>query len=254
MRTKLLTVAMAVAFSGLMMSAGTAMAADAATASKPAAVATTSTTVLGAREYAIAEIAAFAASDQQDKLKDSLVKALEQGMTINELKAVLVQMYAYCGFPRSLTALSTFMALVNELKAAGIVDEQGREPSKLPEGTDMLAHGTATQTEVCGRPVKGPIYDFCPEIDYFLKDHLFGDVFANDLLSHKDREIATIAALSSLPAPIQLNGHYNISLNVGWTPEQLKDFANYVEKNVGSKAGEVAHAVLEQVLAAKAAK
>lgn len=216
---------------------------------KPAAQATTSASVLGAREYAITEIASFAASDQQDRLKAAIVKALEQGMTVNEIKAVLVQMYTYCGFPRSLTALASFMALENERKAAGIEDEQGREPIPVPKGTDMLAQGTAVQTKVCGFPVKGPLFDFCPEIDFYLKAHLFGDVFANDLLSHKDREIATIAALSSLPAPNQLNSHYQISMNAGWTPEQLKDFANYVEKHVGSKAGEVAHTVLEQVLA-----
>ena len=43
-------------------------------------------------------------------------------------------------------------------------------------------------------------------------------------------------------------------MNVGWTPEQLQDFANYVEKNVGSAEGEVAQSVLKQVLAAKQGK
>ena len=63
-----------------------------------------------------------------------------------------------------------------------------------------------------------------------------------------------MAVPASLPAPIQLNAHYNISMNVGWTPEQLQDFANYVEKNVGSAEGEVAQSVLKQVLAAKQGK
>lgn len=252
MRAKFL--AMAVAMSGFMMSAEAAADATAVNDAKPAAVATTSTTVLGAREYAITSIAAFAANNKQDDLKVALGKALDQGMTVNEIKDVLVQMYAYCGFPRSLTALGTFMALVEERKAQGINDEVGREATPLPEGTNIHELGTATQTEVCGGPVSGPLYDFCPDADRYLKDHLFGDVFASDLLTHKDREIATIAALASLPAPIQLNAHYNISMNVGWTPEQLQDFANYVEKNVGSAEGEVAQSVLKQVLAAKQGK
>lgn len=34
-------------------------------------------------------------------------------ITINEIKEVLVQMYAYCGFPRSLNGINTFMTVVN---------------------------------------------------------------------------------------------------------------------------------------------
>ena len=92
MRAKFL--AMAVAMSGFMMSAEAAADATAVNDAKPAAVATTSTTVLGAREYAITSIAAFTANNKQDDLKVALGKALDQGMTVNEIKAVLEQMYA----------------------------------------------------------------------------------------------------------------------------------------------------------------
>lgn len=48
-------------------------------------------------------------------------------MTVNEVKEVLVQMYAYCGFPRSLNGINTLIAVLDERKAAGIVDEIGRD-------------------------------------------------------------------------------------------------------------------------------
>ena len=44
-------------------------------------------------------------------------------MTVNEIKEILVHLYAYAGFPRSLNGINTFMALLNERQARGIEDE-----------------------------------------------------------------------------------------------------------------------------------
>lgn len=48
------------------------------------------------------------------------MQGLEAGMTINEIKEILVQTYAYAGFPRSLRALQTFMSVLDNRKKAGI--------------------------------------------------------------------------------------------------------------------------------------
>lgn len=44
-----------------------------------------------------------------EKLQPALNDGLDSGMTVNEIKEILVQMYAYAGFPRSLNGISTFM-------------------------------------------------------------------------------------------------------------------------------------------------
>ena len=241
MRAKMF--ALAVAMSSFMMAAD--VFAAPAVEDKPAATATTSNTVLGTREYDIASIAAYVANGNQDLLKTAMTKGLEDGLTVNEIKDVLAQMYAYCGFPRALTALGTLTTLLDERKAQGISDVVGREATPLPEGTNIHELGTKVQTDLCGGPVNMAA---SPDLDRYLKDHLFGDIFASDLLSHKDREIATIAALASLPAPIQLNSHYRISMNAGWTQEQLQDFVSYMQKSVGEAEGKVAADVLAQFL------
>ena len=84
----------------------------------------------------------------------------------------------------------------------------------MPKGTNIRELGTKVQTELIGRPAAGPVYDFSPEIDTYLKEHLFGDIFASDVLDHQAREIATVSALASLPAPTQLRSHLNVCLNV----------------------------------------
>ena len=88
--------------------------------------------------------------------------------TVNEIKAVLEQMYAYTGFPRSLTALGVYVKLLDERKAAGLKDTLGREPTPLPQGIDLHQIGTKTQTELVGRPVAGPMYTFSPNIDMMI--------------------------------------------------------------------------------------
>ncbi|MFI5897573.1 carboxymuconolactone decarboxylase family protein [Actinoplanes sp. NPDC051513] len=108
-----------------------------------------------------------------------------------------MQMYAYAGFPRSLNALGTFKALLEQRRADGITDPAGDEPKPLPAGTNMLELGTANQTQLSGAPVSGPLFDFAPAIDRFLKTHLFGDIFSRDNLDRRSREIATVAALAT---------------------------------------------------------
>ena len=163
-------------------------------------------------------------------------------------------MYAYTGFPRSLTALGVYVKLLDELKAAGLKDTVGREPTPLPQGTDLFQIGTKTQTELVGYPVAGPVYTFSPNIDTYLKDHLFGAIFANDVLTRRAREHATESALAALPAPAQLRSHLNVCMNVGLSPEELSQFVDELKKNVGEREGKLARDTLKTVLETRRTK
>ena len=121
-------------------------------------------TALNAGQKSIAAAASYAARGNQAGLKQALTAGLEAGVTVNEFKEILVQVYAYCGFPRSLNALNTLMQLEEE---RGNGDEQGRLPSAKPEG-NSLDYGTENQTKLVGQPVRGKIYEFAPAIDEFL--------------------------------------------------------------------------------------
>ena len=177
------------------------------------------TNVLTTKEQKLAAIAAYSAKGNLTGLKNALAAGLDAGLTINEIKEILVQSYAYCGFPRSLNALGTFMALVNE---RGNKDPEGKLPSSLPEGKS-INFGTENQTKLCGAPVKGTLFEFAPAIDEYLKAHLFGDIFARDNVSWKTRELATIAMLAVIPgAEPQLKAHIGIGKNNGLTDEQIE--------------------------------
>jgi hypothetical protein len=109
------------------------------------------------------------ASSQMDKLNAALNQGLDAGLTINEAKEILVQLYAYTGFPRSLNALSELMKVVEARKQRGIEDVEGKEPV-APIPTGMNFAGSVPQTRPKSQaPVQGPLFDFAPVINHFCK-------------------------------------------------------------------------------------
>lgn len=186
---------------------------------------------LSGKEQKVVEIAMQTARGKMPELKKALVAGLEAGLTINEIKEVLVQLYAYCGFPRSLNALGNFMTLLSEREAQGIKDEIGSLPGPPPAGKS-LEFGTVNQTKLCGGPVKGALFEFAPAIDEYLKAHLFGDIFSRDNLDWRTRELATIAALAAMEGVDgQLSAHIAIGKHNGVTAAQVDWILEFVKSN-----------------------
>lgn len=188
---------------------------------------------LSARQQVIPLIAASMASSQMDKLNAALNQGLDAGLTINEAKEILIQLYAYTGFPRSLNALNELMKVVETRKQRGIEDIEGKAPiARIPVGDELRRVGTANQTKISGAPVQGPLFDFAPTINQFLQTHLFGDIFARDNLDWQSRELATVGALAATPGvEAQLLSHTRASLRVGLTAAQLRQLAQVLREH-----------------------
>ena len=186
---------------------------------------------LNTREQKIVRIAAYTAKGDMPNLKTALSAGLDAGLTVNEIKEVVTQLYAYCGFPRSLNALGIYMALVKE---RGGKDPEGKLPGALPSGKS-IEFGTANQTKLCGAPVKGALFEFAPVIDEYLKAHLFGDIFGRDNLDWRTRELATIAALAAMDGTeSQLNSHIRIGRRNGLTDMQIAEILEIDKSNTVS--------------------
>lgn len=136
--------------------------------------------VLTGREQAIVTIASYTGKGDLEHLKPALTEALEVGMTINEINEVLIHAYAYCGFPRSLRAIQTFMQVVDERKAKGMNDPVGREASAIKDNNSSYERGRDVLAEISGASIDAPKAGyavFAPTIERFLKEHLFADLF-----------------------------------------------------------------------------
>lgn len=211
----------------------------------------TAPTTLSAKQQAIAPITAAAAVGDLPRLNTALAQGLDAGLTISETKEILVQLYAYAGFPRSLNALGELMKVLEARRQRGVQDAPGREPATpIPTGKELLALGTANQTKLVGAPVKGPLFEFAPAIDEYLKTHLFGDIFARDNLDWPSRELATVGALAAIPGvESQLQSHMRISMNVGLSADQLRHLGDVLAQRGYSDAARRAREALDKQLA-----
>lgn len=216
--------------------------------SYPAFSQTEGVTMLNTTQKNIIPIVALTAIGDITNLKTALNEALDEGVTVNEVKEALVQTYAYAGFPRSLNGLTALMQVLETRQAAGKSGTQGRDASPIVPNVSMLELGTEIQTKVVGQPVSGPLYTFAPIIDQFLKSHLFGDIFARDVLDYQTREVATIAILATLPGlESQLQSHYGIGLNTGLSRDQLRQIVSILNEKLGADVGTRAETVLNQL-------
>ncbi|MGD9558868.1 MAG: carboxymuconolactone decarboxylase family protein, partial [Mangrovibacterium sp.] len=96
---------------------------------------------LSAKQQSIVQITALTAKGELEALKPALNKGLDAGLTINQIREVLVHLYAYCGFPRSIRGLQTFMDVLDERKAKGITDETGADASPINQKQPKYERG-----------------------------------------------------------------------------------------------------------------
>lgn len=207
--------------------------------------------ILTAREQAIVAVASYTGKGDWEQLKPAFEKALDRGMTINEINEVLIHAYAYCGFPRSLRAIQTFMQVVDKRKANGINDAVGREVAEIKDNRTRYERGRDILAEISGTSVNAPKAGyaiFAPAIERFLKEHLFADLFARNLLTYRERELATVSILAGIGGVEPMfRSHAAICLHLGVTTEQLSALLNIVEINLGTYYSEPLRKILKQI-------
>lgn len=207
---------------------------------------------LSPMQQSLVNISALTATGNLQQLKMQLNKGLDSGLTINDIKETLVQLYAYCGFPRSLNALNTFKVVLDERKAKGITDSIGKQiivedtsSDKYEQGRKVLEVLTIVSQS---KPAPG-FGEFAPRIDAFLKEHLFADIFNSDVLSYQQRELVTISALASMPGvEPQLQAHISMGINTGITKMQLMEVFSLIEESINKTQADTARSVLSNFL------
>jgi alkylhydroperoxidase/carboxymuconolactone decarboxylase family protein YurZ/quinol monooxygenase YgiN len=204
---------------------------------------------LSRQQQSIVTISALTATGNLEGLKKQLNIGLDAGLTVNEIKELLVQLYAYCGFPRSLNAINTFKAVLDDRKAKGVRDSIGKEitiadtPDRYEQGRKVLETLTKTPQS---KPAPG-FGEFAPRIDAFLKEHLFADIFGSDVLDYRQRELTTIAALAAMTGvEPQLRSHLAIGKNTGLSEAQLLQVAELIGQHISTTQANTIRELLAQ--------
>ena len=182
------------------------------------------------RQKLLCACASLEAQGDLERLDPAIRMALDGGVTVNELKEAFSQLYAYTGFPRSLNALGVLNKVLENKQENWQEGKPWTRPELWDDAEKALKQGTEVQARLIGgKPFD---YDFCPQDDYYLKSHLFGDIFAGDQFSAADRELVTVAALSSLKGvEPQLASHKAGAVNMGNTKEQVDELCQWLCQN-----------------------
>lgn len=179
------------------------------------------------RQQGLAACACLMAQGDMERLEPAVKMALDNGVTINELKEAFSQLYAYTGFPRSLNALGVLNKVLENKLPNWQEGKPWTRPSEWDNAKAAYELGKKNQTQLSGGEFN---YDFCPQDDYYLKSHLFGDIFAGDQLSYADREIVTVAALSGLGnVATQLAAHKRGAVNMGNSQKVVDELCAWLD-------------------------
>lgn len=154
------------------------------------------------------------------QLKAHAGAALNVGVTPEELREVMYLTAPFVGFPKMLNAVAT----VND-----VFRERGISLPLAKQGTVTEADRHATGAAIQNRLYPGGIAsvmaglpgDMGRDVEQFLTDYFFGEIYSRGALDLPTRELLGYCALTTLEAESQLQSHYHGNINVGNSPETL---------------------------------
>lgn len=202
---------------------------------------------LSPKQKAITEIASLTAKSDLTTLDDVLDSVLDSVLSVNEAKEVIVHTYAYCGFPKALRGLQTLVSVIDGREKAGKSIVSGRDASPIEDSRSKYERGRQILSDISGVPADAPKPAYAmlsPEVEVFLKEHLFCDLFERDVLTYAERELATVAVIASLGEGVEpmLRSHSGLAKRLGATEAQIDEIVTYARPPeslfpIGTKIG-----------------
>ena len=141
----------------------------------------------------------------------------------------------------TITLLAALSTGVNADGQSSVPDYRARGNLAL----DVITGGTSAQ-------VLANVAETSPDLAQWITDFAYGQVVSRPQLDLCTRELATVAALTTLGnAPRQLTAHVNGALNAGCKPEAVVEVVTQMAVYAGFPAALNGIAVVKEVFAAR---
>lgn len=128
---------------------------------------------------------------------------------------------------------------------------------QIDSSLTRLERGKRALVEIdgeAGQNVIDALADIAPDFATYLLEFAFGDIYARPALALRDREIATIAALTAMgTATPQLKVHIEAGLNVGLTQNEIIEVLMQMAVYAGFPAALNGLFAAKEIFAARAA-
>ncbi|WML52442.1 carboxymuconolactone decarboxylase family protein [Neobacillus sp. PS3-12] len=97
------------------------------------------------------------------------------------------------------------------------------ETNRYQRGLDIIKEYTLTDNEEIGThmDIVAAFKDLAPDLESYIVEFAFGDIYSREGLTNKQRTIATIASLVTLGTEPQLELHINTGITIGLTPKEI---------------------------------
>jgi 4-carboxymuconolactone decarboxylase len=177
------------------------------------------------REKEIAVVAALSAvGNAQPQLMVHINGALNTGCSIEEVKEVILHISGYAGFPCAINAMNVFRETINERAEKGINDKKGM-PASNNTSDDRYHRGSLELESIFPGQIdrlNKSLGVIAPDLVRYVVEFGYGDIYSRGVISKRQRQIATIAALTAMgTASEQLFFHISAGLNVGLSKEEI---------------------------------
>lgn len=183
---------------------------------------------LSRRDRSLIVISVLSALGSTEELNSHTGVGLNHGLTRIEIEEILLHVAVYAGYPMAMQASRSVDECFRDL------DDVERLPERSPSaflGDDeriVLASGVR-QTLTGGRANPDPQADFAAFVDHLGEVGriaylwAFGDVWARDELSRRDRSIVVIAILTALSRVEELAFHVPAGLQHGLSRVEIEE-------------------------------
>ncbi|WP_299574302.1 carboxymuconolactone decarboxylase family protein [uncultured Shewanella sp.] len=213
--------------------------------------------ILDFKSKQIVIIASLIASGAQNsQLKTHLNAGLNVGCSITEIKQLIIQMTAYTGFPKANNAMLLLKELLDERRVKGFndlpyeveknsaKDSAQQDKSRYQQGVEQFNKfdNGAAQT------LEDNLKEVSPDLAKYIIEYEFGDILSEPGLKLKQREIATIAALTTLgTANSLLRFHMQVAMQAGVSKEEVAEVMIITSLYAGFPAALNASMILKEL-------
>ena len=185
---------------------------------------------LSPRDRSLITVSVTHALYATNQLRGHLGRALDNGVTPEEISEVISHLVFYSGFPKAANAVS----LAAEVFAA--------------RGLPMPEVGPAAPAvEEPVEPARG-VYLGAPYLGLLRNTVLYGDVWERPGLSPRDRSLITLASAQALEQASEFRGHVGRGLNNGLTPVEISELITHVAFYAGWPGAVMASQAVIEVL------
>ena len=183
---------------------------------------------LSRRDRSLIVVSVLASMGSVDELEAHVEIGLNHGLTRDEIDEILVQVAAYAGYPMAMAA----SRVVD--RAFCRIDGVERQPERSPAPTkgdderrvdaaEVIRTLTGSESAPAPDQALAGLVERMGGVGQLVFEWAFGEVWAGERLSRRDRSLIVVAILTWLSKPAELAFHIPAALHHGVTRTEIEE-------------------------------